>query len=255
MRTGNQCVYRAEVDLLFHDETAHATARAERMWLARANQESCDDRTVTSGNHLSRDSYSRSCTPAPSKELHLSLEDLAVARFVHDYVVASGDRSVPFGYFDFLPRVYCTNKVGSSINTAIEAVALANFSRRCHLHSDVTTTAATRYGKALALTHAALRDPVTMLSHETVLSCHLLGLYEVRRAAAVIPVLVANFHTIVGPSNSHKLYRLEQSPPGHHGPTQDARVRTIRRPSGTSHLRTAVCDRGWCPVPLVCDHC
>ena len=91
-----------------------------------------------------------------------------------------GQKIFPTGYLEYLPEMYAASRPGSSISTVFEAVALANLSRRYHGPSDVSAMAAAKYGSALRLTSEALKDPKQMLSHEAVLSCHLLGMYEVR---------------------------------------------------------------------------
>jgi hypothetical protein len=176
-RLGKECVYRDEVDLLFHDETAHTSARAERMWLARAKDDTSDQSTVTSSIQ------SRQTTPdrlqRPLYALKESLEDIALSRFSFDYLSGSNDHGVIPEFLGFTPLLYSSSEKGSSLATTLEAVALANYSCRYRNVPGFTAAAAERYGKALGRTSAALKDPKTMLKHETVLSCHLLAMYEV----------------------------------------------------------------------------
>jgi hypothetical protein len=162
------------VDLLFHDETAHTSARAERMWLARAKDDTPDESSSVRSRQSTLDRTQR-----PLYALKESLEDIALSRFSFDYLSGSNDHGVVPDFLGFTPLLYSSSKKGSSLTTTLEAVALANYSCRYRSIPGVTTAAAERYGKALGRTSAALKDPKTMLKHETVLSCHLLAMYEV----------------------------------------------------------------------------
>ena len=152
------------------------------MWLSRSHDTS-DESTDCSSTSSGRDS--RAIIPHSvsvfTKSLHQSLEEVALARFIHDFVLERESKLAPLGYLEYLPEIYCSNGPGSSVIPVIEAVALANFSKRCHCTSQVAATASAKYRVGLRLTSEALKDPVTMRKNETLLSCYLLGMYEVRR--------------------------------------------------------------------------
>ena len=177
-RSGKQCVYRDEVGLLFHNETAHTSARAERLWHSRTIQNSSKDVITYSNSGISSRSTSQSQTPSLTRSLHQSLELVALARFVHDFVLQTESNATRLGYLEFVPALYYSSASGSSLSSAVEAVALANLNRRCRAPT-VAAAASARYGAALRLTGEALKEPALMLTHETLLSCHLLGMYEV----------------------------------------------------------------------------
>jgi hypothetical protein len=165
------------MDLLFHDETAHASARAERMWLSRSAPDSSDSSARSSPEPKSGAITLSRRTPLYQTAPPQSLHELVLARFIHDFVLSERQIST-VGYHAFLPQLYRLSEPGSALAMVVEAVAFANFSRRCHAPV-AADTASARYCAALRLTNEDLRDPAKAMKHETLLSCHLLGLYEV----------------------------------------------------------------------------
>lgn len=125
--------------------------------------------------------------PGPLYPLKESLRDVALSRFLFDYISGADNSGIVPNYLGFTPELYSSCDKESSLAATLEAVAFANYSCRYRNVPGVTNLAADRYGKALGRTSAALRDPKTMLKHETVLSCHLLGMYEVSCQSSSLP--------------------------------------------------------------------
>ena len=110
--------------------------------------------------------------------LALPPEDVAVQRFIFDFVLKPGSRLSLSGHLEHLPDLHQACKPGSSLQTAVEAVAFANLSRRGHA-PHYRELAARRYGETIRLTTAALSDKAAAFQDETVFACHLLSMYEV----------------------------------------------------------------------------
>ena len=181
-RIGKLCSYRDSVDLLFHDETPNAAARAKRLWQARASPV----RSVSSPSS-GRSSQSSSASPSSVLELTLdsprslspSREQVAIQRFNFDFVIEPNGCLGSTGHLEFVPALYSACEQGSSLELAVEAVAFANLSRRGHA-AHISKLATRKYVEAMRLTGVALNDFKTMTTDETLVSCHLLSLYEVR---------------------------------------------------------------------------
>jgi hypothetical protein len=169
---GRDCTYRDTVDLLFHDETANAGARANRLWLARA---------ATAMESPCRDQAEIVEQPT-SVPLQLPLleKDLVIQRFMFDFVLEKEGSQSPPGYLQFVPDMYSKCRSGSALDASVQAVAYANWRRRIRA-THIMSIANERYTDAIRLTSKALEDAMTMGTDDTLLCCHLLGLWEVSR--------------------------------------------------------------------------
>ena len=82
------------------------------------------------------------------------------------------------GYLEFLLPLYKTDVPNGQFSTAVSAVALASLANRPN-SKNLLPKAREIYTKALALTNAALRDPVQAKTDQTLSSVLLLGIFEV----------------------------------------------------------------------------
>ena len=171
-----ECVYRETVDLLFHDETNHASARANRLWHARAAPDQMDTKRSKPASPVSIDR-----TPSPDSLWQpppFSYKEVMVQRFIYDFVVGSWGLFTPQGFLDFAPDMYSRCQPGSSLMLAFEAAACANLCRRGHA-PHMASTSLRMYGQAIESTRLALDSPRSLFEDETLLSCHMLAIFEV----------------------------------------------------------------------------
>lgn len=112
-----------------------------------------------------------------------SVQELAIARFFHDFVIplddpASEDGTHPHGsYFAFVPSLYRRAGVGSSFSLALSAAANANFWRRCKSHQ-ARSQSLKDYGKALSVLNQDLHHAEQQVTFETLAATCLLGMHE-----------------------------------------------------------------------------
>ena len=117
-----------------------------------------------------------------------SLEDLAICRFFSNFVLIPRHHEAFQGYLDILPSLYTNAPSESALVLATSAVSLAIAAGdpRCSRESILSRK---QVGKAMAMIHKAVGDPVESLTDETLLAVLILGLYEVSR-------LVHSSHTL-----------------------------------------------------------
>jgi hypothetical protein len=115
----------------------------------------------------------RPITPPPRYDIqHQSL-----CFFLNLFCFQAG-RLYAFPVFDFLPDILKTTSQDSSIYDATLAVSRLTLADQ-YSGKDVRLQTAREYGLALSKTQAIIKDSVTNIQDETVLSVWLLGLYEV----------------------------------------------------------------------------
>ncbi|KAF2809759.1 uncharacterized protein BDZ99DRAFT_571519 [Mytilinidion resinicola] len=214
-KTGHECQYRDQSDLLFRNQTAIAAQKAEDGWRKRATK---------SASHSSKSSESPptadSISTLTSVAQHLSLnrqpsddlQDLAYSRWLYDFVVPSSSTDpgiISDGVLDFVP-MYENAAPDSCLRAATLATCYANFYGRFK-SAEAKLRSSEYCGKALKLMQAAIKDPVESKSDETLLTVYLLGVWENLTADTY------NGHWLVHKSGAVALLRFRK-PEEYHTP-------------------------------------
>ncbi|KAJ4337340.1 hypothetical protein N0V95_008352 [Ascochyta clinopodiicola] len=192
IRSGKECYgYRDALTMMFKDETAVVTKKAEKRYEALASSESREKHTHESssefapivwtdaGSHSLRP-HSASATRYPTpesmaREIVPSIEDQAMGFFISNHV--SQPTLVPRGQYEWvleaLNQPGCEEVLRGSVNAASLA-GLANSTK----NPIIMAKAHAAYGSALRLTNTALCAKETATKDSTLISVVMLGLYE-----------------------------------------------------------------------------
>lgn len=161
-KSGTTCVYQEHNPIRFRDNTQSASLRAVQQWRSR-----CKKAPLPLDAPVER----VICPP---------LEDLARQRFLHDF---ADTNTSPFSRFlQKLVLQWANSVQGTDGRTGLEyalnAVALANFSRR---HGDITASSLAVQTHVLAAKFLKndLRDQAGALTYQDALVAVLLGLFQV----------------------------------------------------------------------------
>ena len=100
--------------------------------------------------------------------------------FVSSYALYPRDPRTDRGIPELLPRFFSNLKDGSPLSLSLCAVSRSIFAAwERQLRDFETPITQVAYGKALTATRAALEDPVSSLTDETLMAVCLLGMYDV----------------------------------------------------------------------------
>ena len=209
-KSGHQCKYRDQADLVFRNQTAFAAQKAEESWRQRSKakhtlSESSSRGSVTRGSRSPSfgstspettriRSGSRTHPNAPVPDFNTLVinpavkeDDLAhkaYERFIYDFViyedanVAAGEPEN--GFWDWVPPLFERAAEGSCLKITVRAVAYANFSARCNAPA-VQGLADELMGKALKLLQGQLADKSLAVKDDTLAAVYLMGAYEVSK--------------------------------------------------------------------------
>ncbi|PVH90225.1 hypothetical protein DM02DRAFT_683428, partial [Periconia macrospinosa] len=158
-KSGHECKYRDQADILFRNQTALAAQKAEESWrkrsrsLQQSNNESAVSLSQSSSPTRRLDSTHSSeifpssqtpecCAPLTNvNELSVAfmpydLRRLAYERFVYDFVITESPHTScddpSDALWDFIPYLYEKSGKGSCLATVVDAVSYANFANRCN---------------------------------------------------------------------------------------------------------------------------
>jgi hypothetical protein len=174
LRTSRSCQYRDPVDLILHNQTTHTSERAQKLWQSRSVK-TIDSRDGDAGAISGMSSPGFPITPE-------TIYDLALQRFIFDYVFQANFHLGRLGHLEFLPQILTAVNQLPFLSAAIESAVFANFAKR--YNSPVAMKAAIgEYGKAVSLTNDALRSPSMVEKDEILLACFLLGICEVLKTS------------------------------------------------------------------------
>jgi hypothetical protein len=183
--------YRDEADLIFRDVTEDTKRKANRS--AGANRGSsplplANDPIQQPTTSQEEEGHSDQLSNFISRPLSPSLEQQALC-FLSNYVLIPRQPYCSRGYLEYLLPLYRSSGPDCHLSLAVSAVAIASFGSRPDAKA-LLRHARQRYGKALCLTNAALRDPIDVKTDSTLMAVMLLGLYEVRKSRS--PKLLAS---------------------------------------------------------------
>ena len=120
-----------------------------------------------------------SSSVAVPRALQVPVDQQALCFFLANYVYLPA-ANTQRGYHDFLIPLLKTEKPGSQLIEAFQAVALASLANRPNSKgSDLMSQAVSHYAKALKVTNIALQTPALQKSDATLASIILLGFFEV----------------------------------------------------------------------------
>ena len=172
----NPCKYRSADELMFRDETKDTAARAQKQWRTRTQIDSSD-----SDSSSESDASSKASSALPDATSHESewifsegldvevdatphaalVEPLicqARKRFLYDFVLQGDPKQFRASYFEFVPDMLAESQPDSAVALAIDAISLANFSKR-RWSPKTKDIAMAVYGKAMNATHVAIAHP------------------------------------------------------------------------------------------------
>lgn len=178
--------FRNLVDALFRDDTERTIQKAQR-WHGQVESDNSPSKSSSS-------SSSQTTTPQPFQHVtqtSTSFPDLPVV-LTHALTQPIADVAAPFYFAKFtcneppgsadhqrwLQQAYHDAPFNHPLRTAIEAVGMAGLSNFFYA-PEVEAQAKSQYGRALAVTKAALRDPVLSLEDTTLATVLLLSHFEV----------------------------------------------------------------------------
>lgn len=180
-KSGFPCVYRDEFDLFLRNQTNKTAEAAQKKWRSRSKKSPAESFTEVSSSSP-ESARERSIETSPSalpQDVHTisSLQDLAFARFVFDYVITPTPYTSYASFYDFVPKLCLNADKKSSAFAALSATALANFAGRCR-SEEAKRRSVEEYGRAIQLlkTTMSSEDPKSCL--ELLATSSLLGTYE-----------------------------------------------------------------------------
>lgn len=114
--------------------------------------------------------------------MSISLEDLAFARFMCDYVIKPTSQKPYSSFNGFVPKIYLSADKFSPAFAALSAAAFANFATRCH-SVESKTRSVEKYGQAIQLLKTRINSADAVSCIELLATSSLLGTYELITAA------------------------------------------------------------------------
>ncbi|KAH7125100.1 hypothetical protein B0J11DRAFT_549974 [Dendryphion nanum] len=214
-KSGHDCKYRDQADLLFRNQTALAAQKAEDSWRKRSKSHQRTASTAsTNSNKQGGSSPGSSYSPkssqqsptsfkreSPKRETapeisvsSLNLNSLAIGldiqpdlrrqayeRFLYDFVAEQAAENDPGGspnaLWDFIPVLYDRSQEGSCFATVIDALSYFNFAARCNApHAQVLAEEA--HGRSLQLIHSSILDKNLAPTDEALGSVLMMSVYE-----------------------------------------------------------------------------
>ncbi|KAI9732213.1 MAG: hypothetical protein M1834_004310 [Cirrosporium novae-zelandiae] len=179
VRSGRICPgYKSEFDLVLRDQNAVAHNNVQRR--LRKQQKKRDDRRVVPQKEFKGVGKSTSIPTLPTS-ISISKEFEAICFLFTRYILVQRDPGTRTGFLEFLPPLYAKSNPSSSLSTTTSALALSIMeawtSGNGTLHTPVGLANAT-FGKALSLTRAALNNPETRKTDDTLMTILILGMHE-----------------------------------------------------------------------------
>ncbi|KAF2690940.1 hypothetical protein K458DRAFT_288220 [Lentithecium fluviatile CBS 122367] len=209
-KTGHECKYRDQADLLFRNQTAVAAQKAEDSWRKRSkprqrigsesnvnsqswpkNQHSLQNAPLSHSTNRSEESVTTEPRPAYSSVLDplelsipgqvgVGLRRVAYERFLYDFVVFETPNKPPEAMsdalWDFIPDLYQRAPEGSCLATVVDAVAYSNFANRRNA-PQAQALGVECLGKAIKLLQKTIADKEQAPTDEALCSVYLMGIY------------------------------------------------------------------------------
>ena len=185
-KSRRQCPgYKDDFDLVFRNETQATERRARRSINSkriklkleqRSQTRNNADSALVSGSAVQRELVSASSRYIPSTP-NTPIEHQAAHYFLSNFVL-NPRTETSRGFLTFVIPLIKNEPPDTQLSTSFAAVALAAFGNRPSSRA-LLPIAGGYYSKALKRINAALKDPITAKSDQTITSVLLLGLFEV----------------------------------------------------------------------------
>ncbi|KAF2108227.1 hypothetical protein BDV96DRAFT_285526 [Lophiotrema nucula] len=194
-KSGHECRYRDQADLLFRNQTAFAAQKAEESWRKRSkSHQRAESESSIQSIHSNQHSPGSSKDSPPATDDLLILSNLSIGpdpqadlrraaydRFKYDFVVhqtPGRDPSIPSdSLWTFIPELYERAAEGSCLRVVVDAAALANLSSRQKI-PQASVLGEEYLGKGIKLLQKAIADKKQAASDEVLATVYLLGVYE-----------------------------------------------------------------------------
>ena len=169
-RSDSHCRYRDYDELVFRDETKATASRAKMQWRTRilADENDSDKSSefgVSKSTLLDESDWSFGrdldwgiCT-SPRPAIVEPLLYRARKRFFYDFVFPGDLKTYRAPFLNFVPEMLEENDADSCLSLAVDALSLANFSKRRY-SPETGGVAMQVYGRAMNSTNAAIADPL-----------------------------------------------------------------------------------------------
>ena len=172
----NPCKYRSADELMFRDETKDTAVRAQKQWRTRTQIESSDSDSSSESDastkvssplpNTSSDESERSFNDGLDVEVdaipHAALVEPLIhqarKRFIYDFVIQGDPKQFRASYYEYVPGMLAESSPDSAVALAIDAISLANFSKR-RSSQGTKDIAMAVYGKAMNAANAAIAHP------------------------------------------------------------------------------------------------
>ncbi|KAF1849787.1 uncharacterized protein K460DRAFT_300146 [Cucurbitaria berberidis CBS 394.84] len=202
-KSGHDCKYRDQADLLFRNQTASAAQKAEESW--RKRSKSHQRRDISEGstsNNTPPSDKSSPYEPLNEPPYHVSdvntsivhFDELTIAprvkpdilrlaydRFIYDFVLPKSPNRPPDqpsdALFSFIPILYENAAEDSCLATVVNAVAYVNFANRCNA-PQAEALAEECLGKGITMLSKVIADKILAGTNDTLCSVYLMGIYE-----------------------------------------------------------------------------
>ncbi|QDS69704.1 hypothetical protein FKW77_009800 [Venturia effusa] len=185
-KSGIPCVYRDEFDIFLRNQTNKAAEAAQKKWRSRSKKPSAESSTEVSGDHASSSSSGSAReksleTDLPQLPVTCSLQDVALARFMYDFVIEPTPQNPYSSFFGFVPKIRSTMNKSSPAFAALSAAAFANLAGRCQ-SAEAKTRSVEEYGRAIQLLKITMNSTDANSCVDLLATSSLLGTYELMTA-------------------------------------------------------------------------
>ena len=184
-KAGRVCEYPDFLTLDFKDQTSLASERAVMQWRTRAKGSREGKDPARQPSQILEPSTGSELPKSPIGAREEALlysppppdQDMAIHRFVLDYVPLDQDFAPWLNFMRPLPSKYSASSIESCLAQAVLAISYANLTGRWTSET-LRSRTMMQYGQALKALNEALLDAVEATKDETIMSVQLMSLFE-----------------------------------------------------------------------------